>query len=858
MPGLDLSPRPAKRRKTAATDSSPRMLSRALQAFKEAVPRVVGFGNVRDRANSDVKAQQKIDHGASFSKSTKEVSGSSVTEIASVMEADGDDFGCTPTKRKVANGSKVRKALEKYDQDIIIDGIDQRSSSRKKRRNTIGLNRESEQMLAVDWSDDSDDRFAQPTKQKIQVNGSQTHENGVNEEYGKNAIEMNAQLETGSNDKTIIKRTTGGHLQSSERTSSNPEQARQPIPEVPKTMNSETPSSTPRRKRGRPRKNPSLADMTSEMDRNATGFKDMPATDFPLKRKRGRPRKNPLLLNGIPATVENAYGTGDTTTAEDSLKKAIGEIPLSRHKSYRESKTKRPQAEQAALHEVNESSANGEDKKSPGSQMGSYESISPQHADPREDITPEYGLHITPAKGFRNLQKAIGRSTSDGVACLKRHLLEGLSGKRLLPLIGMNDDYQKVHQLAEQTVLAGEGNSMLIIGPRGCGKTTLVETVVHDLRTDHGNDFLVIRLNGFIHTDDKLALREIWRQLGREIEGQSSSTGNRSNSSDTLTSLLALLSHTSEADANEMVNEKAKSIIFVIDEIDLFAAHPRQTLLYNLFDVAQSRNAPVAVLGLTTRLDVAESLEKRVKSRFGQRYIYLSFAQSFQTFQDICRSALLASPRKTKNLAARFSATEKDFQELCTAWNEYVQTLFDDDEHFQTFLRRIYTLTKSISSFLSSALVPVSCLSPTNIPSGLSFVSNSLLPPDSNLHLLPALSDLELSLVIAAARLDIILDTDVCNFNMVYEEYMQMASKVRVQSSAAGQAAVSGGTRVWSREVAKGAWERLMELGLIVPVGSGGRSSGHGGMWRVDVALEEIGSSVTGMGGAMAKWCKDI
>ena len=28
----------------------------------------------------------------------------------------------------------------------------------------------------------------------------------------------------------------------------------------------------------------------------------------------------------------------------------------------------------------------------------------------------------------------------------------------------------------------------------------------------------MVRLSGFIHTDDKLALREIWRQLGKEME----------------------------------------------------------------------------------------------------------------------------------------------------------------------------------------------------------------------------------------------------------------------------------------------------------------------------------------------------
>jgi len=34
--------------------------------------------------------------------------------------------------------------------------------------------------------------------------------------------------------------------------------------------------------------------------------------------------------------------------------------------------------------------------------------------------------------------------------------------------------------------------------------------------------------------------------------------------------------------------EKSKSIIFVLEEFDLFCTHHNQTLLYNLFNVAQS------------------------------------------------------------------------------------------------------------------------------------------------------------------------------------------------------------------------------------------------------------------------------
>jgi hypothetical protein len=46
----------------------------------------------------------------------------------------------------------------------------------------------------------------------------------------------------------------------------------------------------------------------------------------------------------------------------------------------------------------------------------------------------------------------------------------------------------------------------------------LLENIIADLSKDHGRDFHVVRLNGFIHTDDKLALREIWRQLGKEMQ----------------------------------------------------------------------------------------------------------------------------------------------------------------------------------------------------------------------------------------------------------------------------------------------------------------------------------------------------
>lgn len=490
-------------------------------------------------------------------------------------------------------------------------------------------------------------------------------------------------------------------------------------------------------------------------------------------------------------------------------------------------------------------------------------STSDKYLKPLIHQSSDLSIHESLKVASSSLQALMLQDTSNRLTELKTHILEGLTGKRRLPLVNLEQEYHKVHQLLEQTILAGEGNSMLLIGSRGTGKTALVETAISELAASHQDEFYVIRLNGFIQTDDKLALREIWRQLGRDMEVEDDTTGQRGNYADTLTSLLALLSHSAEAIDPDLRDQVAKSVIFILDEFDLFASHPRQTLLYNLFDVAQSRNAPIAVLGLTTKINVVESLEKRVKSRFGQRYVYLSSPRTFSSFQTICKSALVPPTTFGVTFASRLAHSNTNFKTLLSAWSTYVDTLFEEDTIFQTFLLRIYTLSKSVPAFLASALLPISLLSPTALPTGLSFASHPLAAPDSKLQLLQGLSNLELSLLIAAARLDIVLDSDLCTFGMAYDEYVALASKARISSSAAGQLATGAGARIWSIEIARAAWERLVALELVVPAiggsaGVGGAKGEGSRMWRVDVSLEEIGPSVDGMGTVMAKWCKEI
>lgn len=162
-------------------------------------------------------------------------------------------------------------------------------------------------------------------------------------------------------------------------------------------------------------------------------------------------------------------------------------------------------------------------------------------------------------------------------------------------------------------------------------------------------------------------------------------------------------------------------------------------------------------------------------------------------------------------------------------------------------------------------MLPLSSLSSKDLTLHIPTVGSettSLAAPDSRLQLLTSLSELDLGLLIAAARLDIVAHTDTVNFAMAYDEYSSLVGKQRVQSSTSGMLAVGGGARAWSRGVAGLAWERLISLGLLVPSGlGGGRALGHEGldgkMWKVDVALEEIPTAVK-LNAILARWCREI
>lgn len=113
----------------------------------------------------------------------------------------------------------------------------------------------------------------------------------------------------------------------------------------------------------------------------------------------------------------------------------------------------------------------------------------------------------------------------------------------------------------------------------------LVNSVLKELLNtqDNNANAHVVNLHGLVHTDDRLALKDSTRQLQLE-----NTVGDKvfGSFSENLNFLL---------DCLKSGNKKhSKPVIFILDEFDLFCDHQNQTLLYNLFDTAQS--AQVGIL----------------------------------------------------------------------------------------------------------------------------------------------------------------------------------------------------------------------------------------------------------------------
>ncbi|XP_029766397.1 origin recognition complex subunit 4 isoform X2 [Terrapene carolina triunguis] len=348
-----------------------------------------------------------------------------------------------------------------------------------------------------------------------------------------------------------------------------------------------------------------------------------------------------------------------------------------------------------------------------------------------------------------------------------------------------NASHRHLLELLKRTTIHGESNSALIIGPRGSGKTTLLNHVLKELMEikQVRENLLQVHLNGLLQTNDKIALKEITRQLQMENVVGDKVFGSFAEN------LAFLLDALKKGD-----RDSSCPVLFILDEFDLFVHHKNQTLLYNLFDISQSAQTPVTVIGLTCRQDILELLEKRVKSRFSHRQIYLMNSFDFKQYLRIFKEQLY--------LPAEFL-----YKPFIQKWNKNVQSL-SEDRTVQDLLQNHFHCSKDLRSLhmlLMLALSSITVSHPFMTGSDL-LEASRLCRMDSKANIVHGLSVLEICLIIAMKHLNDVYEGEPFNFQMVYNEFQKF-----IQRKAHSM-------YNFEKPVVMKAFEHLLQLELIKPI----------------------------------------
>lgn len=390
------------------------------------------------------------------------------------------------------------------------------------------------------------------------------------------------------------------------------------------------------------------------------------------------------------------------------------------------------------------------------------------------------------------------------------------------------DVQHEIDRILKQAITQKESHSSIIVGPRGSYKTFLLNHELGLLSELYHQQFITIRLNGFIHSE-QTAINGIATQLEQQLKVLSknfkNSTENTDVSSGSLTEvfekILRLLDSTfmeNHSTKYEKSSSRNKlTVIFIFDEIDTFAGPVRQTLLYNLFDMVEHARVPVCIFGCTTKLNILEYLEKRVKSRFSQRIIYMPQIESLRQYSETIGELL--------------TITDKPGYQYAGSWNSYLKKkILDDKSEFHRAIKISYDTFRSVPQFRNS-VIPLIYNAKSYESLCHAFDTCDLLKEYNSNQLqssmtakVESLSDLELAILICAARTTLKTKDETLNFNLTYAEYEVMIkglnSKIptiakTLKSNEERPIIFDNAIKLWNKRDVKNIWENLLSLNFL-------------------------------------------
>ncbi|SOS80455.1 conserved Plasmodium protein, unknown function [Plasmodium sp. gorilla clade G1] len=124
----------------------------------------------------------------------------------------------------------------------------------------------------------------------------------------------------------------------------------------------------------------------------------------------------------------------------------------------------------------------------------------------------------------------------------------------------------------------------------------------------------IIRISAYLYRDDLQCIKSILSQLHNYIY-----------TDEKLESNLLLNDYINKLENLLIkINNERKQALLIIENVEKFCLQNKQNLLYTLFDLLHKKNIYINIICLTNVLDITQTLEKRIKSRFTFEMIHIS------------------------------------------------------------------------------------------------------------------------------------------------------------------------------------------------------------------------------------------